>query len=255
MRLEVDMTDRLVDLVAEGYDMAIRGAPLPDSSLIARKLGGNPRVLCASPVYLARKGTPHRPEDLRNHDCIGFDPMPVWYFNGPDGEIAHHIEDPVISGDSGDFAYDAAIHGLGLTVKSVAHVWEDLRDGRLVAVLEDYPIARTGNIYAVYPPGQIHTAEDHDLCRFPPVQVRAAALLGNGSPPGRQGSASGRRERSTGTCVIFPALLVLFDRKKPLEANWKTSATVAYPVSERSGMQGEAAKLLFQGAESKNVNH
>jgi len=154
VRLEVDMTDRLVDLVEEGYDLAIRGAPLPDSSLLARKLGGNPRVLCASPDYLARKGIPQTVEDLRNHDCIGFEPMPVWYFEGPNGVIPHTLEDPVISGDSGDFAYDAALYGLGLTVKSIAHVWEDLRDGRLVAVLENHPIARTGNIYAVYPPAK-----------------------------------------------------------------------------------------------------
>lgn len=154
VRLEVDMTDRMVDMVEEGYDLAIRGGVLPDSSLLARKLGGNPRVLCASPDYLARRGAPQTPEDLRNHDCIGFDPMPVWYFNGPEGELTHPLEDPVISGDSGDFAYDAALYGLGLTVKSIAHVWEDLRDGRLVEVMTDYPIARTGNIYAVYPPAR-----------------------------------------------------------------------------------------------------
>ncbi len=154
VRLEVDMTDRIVDLVEEGYDLAIRGGLLPDSSLLARKLGGNPRVLCASPDYLARRGAPQNPGDLRNHDCIGFEPMPVWYFNGPDHEISHVLEDPVISGDSGDFAYDAAIYGLGLTVKSIAHVWEDLRDGRLVELMEDYPVGRTGNIYAVYPPAR-----------------------------------------------------------------------------------------------------
>jgi DNA-binding transcriptional LysR family regulator len=154
VRLEVDMTDRIVDLVEEGYDLGVRGGQLPDSSLLARKLGGNPRVLCASPDYLARRGTPQFPADLANHDCIGFDPMRVWYFSGPEGEIAYPLEDPVISGDSGDFAYDAARYGLGLTVKSIAHVWEDLRDGRLVAVMEDYPIARTSNIYAVYPPAR-----------------------------------------------------------------------------------------------------
>ena len=152
IRLDIDMSDRIVDLVEEGYDMAVRGAPLPDSSLLARKLGGNARVLCASPDYLARKGEPASPEDLRRHDCIGFDPMPIWYFDGPNGEIAHQIEKQFITGDSGDLAYDAALHGLGLTVKSIAHVWEDLRDGRLVEVMPHYPITRTGNIYAVYPP-------------------------------------------------------------------------------------------------------
>ncbi|MEP3049316.1 MAG: LysR substrate-binding domain-containing protein [Roseibium sp.] len=154
IQLEMNISDTLVDLVDEGYDIAIRGAPLADSSLLARRLGGNPRALCASPEYLARKGIPKTPEDLANHDCISMAAVPVWYFNGPNGEIAHEIKKPVIKGDSGDLTYDAAIYGLGLSLKSLAHVWEDLRDGRLVAVMEDCPVARTGAIWAVYPPTQ-----------------------------------------------------------------------------------------------------
>ncbi len=155
IQLEMDMSDRLVDIVEEGYDMAIRGAPLPDSALMARKLGGNARVLCASPDYLARKGAPKSPDELYRHDCIGMEAMPVWYFKGRDGtEIAYQLEKPAITGDSGDFAYDATIHGLGLSVKSIAHVWEDLRDGTLVEVMTDYPVARVGAIWAVYPPGK-----------------------------------------------------------------------------------------------------
>ncbi|MEP2707478.1 MAG: LysR substrate-binding domain-containing protein [Roseibium sp.] len=154
IQLEMDVSDRLVDLVEEGYDIAIRGAPLADSSLLARRLGGNPRVLCASPEYLERMGTPKTPEDLVNHDCISMQTVPIWYFDGPDGEIAFELKKPVIKGDSGDLTYDAAIYGLGLSLKSLAHVWEDLRDGRMVAVLEDYPIARTGAIWAVYPPSR-----------------------------------------------------------------------------------------------------
>ncbi|MBD8875223.1 LysR family transcriptional regulator [Roseibium polysiphoniae] len=153
IRIAIDCTDRIVDIVAEGYDMAIRGAPLPDSSLVARRLGSNKRALCASPDYIARKGTPKSPSDLINHDCIGLEAMPFWYFHGPDGEIAHRVAHSIY-GDSGDFAYDATVHGLGLSVKSISHVWEDLRDGRVVSVMEDYPIARTGDICAVYPPGK-----------------------------------------------------------------------------------------------------
>ena len=152
VRIEMDMTDRIVDIVEGGYDLAIRGAPLPDSSLKARKLGSNMRVVCASPEYYSRKGKPKTPDDLCHHDCIGFGAMPVWYFNTPDGVTGFPVRDAAITGDSGDFAYDAAIYGLGLTVKSLAHVWKDLIDGRLVEVLSDYPIAKTGNIYAVYPP-------------------------------------------------------------------------------------------------------
>jgi DNA-binding transcriptional LysR family regulator len=152
VQIEMDISDRMVDVVQEGYDMAIRGAPLADSSLLARRLGGNPRALCASPDYLARKGRPKTPEDLNNHDCISMASVPVWYFDGPDGEVGFELKKPVIKGDSGDLTYDAAIHGLGLSLKSLAHVWEDLRDGRLVAVMEDYPVARVGAIWAVYPP-------------------------------------------------------------------------------------------------------
>lgn len=154
IELEMDISDRMVDVIEERYDIAIRGAPLADSSLLARRLGGNPRALCASPEYLARKGVPQTPEDLANHDCISMASVPVWYFNGPEGEVAFELQKPVIKGDSGDLTYDAAIHGLGLSLKSLAHVWDDLRDGRLVAVMEDYTIARTGAIWAVYPPTQ-----------------------------------------------------------------------------------------------------
>ncbi|MCP4315251.1 MAG: LysR family transcriptional regulator [Hyphomicrobiales bacterium] len=150
VRIEMSFSDRIVDIVVEGFDLAIRTAPLPDSSMMARKLGGNMRVLCASPQYIERHGAPVAPADLSNHACIGLNTMPVWYFDGPKGEISHTIT-PAITGDSGDYAYDSALCGLGLSIKSIAHVWEDLRDGRLVEVMKDYPVARTGNIWAVYP--------------------------------------------------------------------------------------------------------
>ncbi|MEJ8476059.1 LysR family transcriptional regulator [Roseibium algae] len=153
LRIAIDCTDRIVDIIGEGYDMAIRGAPMPDSSLMARRLGSDQRVLCASPAYIERKGQPRSPSDLINHDCIGVEAMPIWYFDGPDGEIVHRVAYS-IHGDSGDFSYDATLHGLGLSVKSISHVWEELRDGRLVSVMNDYPIARTGDICAVYPPGK-----------------------------------------------------------------------------------------------------
>ncbi|MFN4010460.1 MAG: LysR substrate-binding domain-containing protein [Pannonibacter sp.] len=153
LKLHLDFSDRIVDLVAEGYDLALRGAPLADSSLIARRLAGNPRVLCAAPAYIARRGAPRSPSELKDHDCLSFRSMPVWYFEGPEGEIAFPVE-ASISGDNGDFAYDAARLGLGLAIKSLAHVWDDLRDGHLVAVMPDYPVTRVGAIWAVAPPGR-----------------------------------------------------------------------------------------------------
>ena len=150
VRIEMSFSDRIVDIVADGFDLAIRAAPLPDSSLKARRLGSNRRVLCASPDYIERHGAPRAPLDLNSHACIAISSMPVWYFDGPKGEISHPVS-PAITGDSGDYAYDAALCGLGLSVKSIAHVWEDLREGRLIAVMPDYPVARVGDIWAVYP--------------------------------------------------------------------------------------------------------
>ncbi len=165
VKLEMNFSDNIVDLIGEGFDLAIRAALLPDSSLRARKLGGNPRVLCASPDYLERMGTPTCPDDLANHNCIGLSFMPNWYFKGPKGEITRSVRSS-ITGDTGDYAYDAALYGLGLTVKSVAHVWEDLRDGKLVEVMKDYPVARTGDIWAVYPPGNFTPPKISTLIDF-----------------------------------------------------------------------------------------
>ncbi|WP_020592670.1 LysR family transcriptional regulator [Kiloniella laminariae] len=165
VKLEMSFSDRLVDLIGEGFDMVIRAAALPDSTLRARRLGGNPRVLCAAPSYLARKGVPECPADLAVHDCIGASFLPVWYFSGAKGEIAVPVTS-ALTGDSGDYAYDAALLGLGLTVKSVAHVWEDLRSGRLVAVMENYPVARAGDIWAVYPPGKFTPPKISTLIDF-----------------------------------------------------------------------------------------
>ncbi len=154
VRIDMSFTDRLVDIIGDGFDLAIRNAPLPDSTLMARRLGSNRRVLCASPNYIARRGEPKTPSDLAQHDCIGMSSLPVWHFQGPKGEISHTVSS-TITGDNGDYAYDAALLGLGLSVKSVAHVWEDLHRGSLVAVMKDYPITRSGDIWAVYPPARI----------------------------------------------------------------------------------------------------
>ncbi|MTI00353.1 LysR family transcriptional regulator [Roseibium sp. RKSG952] len=165
IRFELSFSDRIVDIVEEGYDLAFRGAPLPDSSLKARRLGANQRVLCASPDYLARKGVPKTPADLANHDCIGISQIPVWYFEGPNGEIAQQVT-PYIAGDSGGYSSDAALQGLGIAVKSGAHIWEELRDGRLIAILPEYPVARTGAVWAVSPPGNFTPPKTRVLIDF-----------------------------------------------------------------------------------------
>jgi DNA-binding transcriptional LysR family regulator len=154
LRLDIDLSDQMRDLVADGFDLAIRIGTLEDSDLVATRLTSNRRVLCASPAYLRRRGTPKKPEDLRTHDClilaVGRDSNPVWHLNGPDGE---QIDVPLkgrLKSNLGEVIRDAAIGGLGIALHSTWHVCDDLRAGRLKLVLPEYHVPESA-IYAVMP--------------------------------------------------------------------------------------------------------
>lgn len=155
--LTVDLTldDRVVDLVGEGYDMAVRIADLPPSTLIARRLAVNRRVLCAAPAYLARAGRPQRPEDLARHACLAYSYLATgndWRFRGPDGPVTVRI-DPVMSVNNGDVLRQMAVAGLGILLSPTFIAGDDLRSGALVPLLEDWIEADTG-IFAIYPHGR-----------------------------------------------------------------------------------------------------
>ncbi|WP_420009022.1 LysR family transcriptional regulator [Xanthomonas sacchari] len=153
VRLSVHLSDNVVDLVSEGFDLAIRIGTLRDSSLVARRLAGNRRMLCASPDYLRRHGTPATPADLAAHACLlltGSDGrQDTWRLQAPDGEIAVRVAGPLET-NFGEVLRDAAVNGQGIALHSEWHVAEDLRQGRLCQVLADYPLTETG-IYAVMP--------------------------------------------------------------------------------------------------------
>ena len=154
VNLSINLTDQMVDLVSAGYDMAIRIGALDDSSLVARKLAVNHRVLCASPDYLRRHGAPQRPQELADHECVllvgSHGRQDVWRFgDGAGGEIAVRVRGRVET-NYGELVRDSAVAGMGIAVHSSWHVCNDLREGRLVQVLPDYPLADSG-IYAVMP--------------------------------------------------------------------------------------------------------
>ncbi|MDX1433590.1 MAG: LysR family transcriptional regulator [Gammaproteobacteria bacterium] len=174
IRVEFDTEDRLVDVVEEGLDLAIRIASLRDSTLVARKLMDQERVICASPGYLARHGEPRTAAELTAHSCLVFH-LPggpdiwrpgggTWRLEGPDG-----IEEVAVSGrfqaNNAMSLVAAARRGLGLLLVPTWLVNEDLRAGRLRAVLRGYAVlpttARHG-VYAVYPSR-----------RYVPAKVRA----------------------------------------------------------------------------------
>lgn len=153
VRVSVDLNDVKVDLVSAGMDMAIRIGALEDSSLIARQLASNRRVLCASPDYLERHGAPETPADLAAHECLllvgSQGRQDVWRLRDGDREIAVRVTGRIES-NQGELLRDAAVAGLGIALHSSWHVVDDLRTGRLQIVLPDYPLPDTG-IYALMP--------------------------------------------------------------------------------------------------------
>lgn len=150
--VEATMNDRFVDLVEEGFDLAIRIASLKDSSLVARRLAPSHAVLCAAPGYLQRRGRPQRPEDLRGHDCLLYANHPnprEWQLLSPQGVQKVRVDGPLIA-NNGDVLCRAALGGMGIARLPTFIVGDHLRDGALEVVLPRFPQASEG-IHAVFP--------------------------------------------------------------------------------------------------------
>lgn len=151
VEVEVDLSDRAVDLIGEGYDLALRIGALEDSSLIARRIASVERVYCASPAYLQARGVPLKPEDLAGHDCLpyGHSRQVQWQFR--QGGKAQAIQ---VTGrmraNNGELLRDAAIAGMGVTYLPTFIVGQALADGRLVNVLEEWTPPAL-QLSAVYP--------------------------------------------------------------------------------------------------------
>ncbi|MBW2392857.1 MAG: LysR family transcriptional regulator [Deltaproteobacteria bacterium] len=148
VRIDLDLTDRLIDLVREKFDLALRIGFLRDSSLVARKVGTLRLVVCASPAYLKAHGTPETPEDLVGHECHGYVPPPDgWQFDaGQKVTIRGRLNI-----DNGDALAQTALADAGIVYLPVFIVADELRAGRLVPILEEHTREREGGIWAVYP--------------------------------------------------------------------------------------------------------
>ncbi len=149
--LELELNDRTVDLVAEGFDIGVRIGVLPDSSLIANRVSLMEMVTCCSPAYLARRGAPARPEDLRQFDCLpyGHKRHVEWSFTVGGKPRLVAIAGRLCS-NNGEVLRDAACAGLGYTHLPTFIVGDAIAQGRLVTVLDDYRPPVTG-VHTVYP--------------------------------------------------------------------------------------------------------
>lgn len=140
IRVDISLTDATIDLLEERADVAIRVGPLPDSSLMARRLGESTRSIIASPAYLAKYGTPREPEDLLGHNCIGFNfrrAEPLWPFQRNGKRFALEVNGNV-EANNGETVAQMAREGLGIARVGTFHIEEDVASGRLASLLDAY---------------------------------------------------------------------------------------------------------------------
>ncbi len=154
LSLDLRLTDSILDMVEGGFDIAIRNSSLSDSTLVARKLASDARVVCASPAFIEKYGEPESFSNLTDFDCVGLMGLEEWAFdtsNGRQSVKPKHI----VRMDNGEAVRDACIAGLGITICSVWCAYEQLRSGELVQILKDQPLASDTAIWAVYPSSRL----------------------------------------------------------------------------------------------------
>jgi DNA-binding transcriptional LysR family regulator len=166
--VELLMNDRLVDLLEGEFDVGVRIGRLRDSSLIARKIAPIRLAVCAAPDYLARRGVPKAPEDLAKHDCLEytyFESRGEWRLLNPEGdEIVVPVSGRYLANNA-DVLRITAIAGGGIILCPTFIVGEDLRSGRLVRLLPDYPPPEQA-LHALYPPGRHLSAKVRSFVDF-----------------------------------------------------------------------------------------
>ncbi len=155
MRIDLNLNDRLIDIMAEGMDLAIRIGDLSDSSLIARRLAPNRRVVCGAPEYFARTAIPEKPKDLLTHNCVVYTYRASrndWHFSGPEGKETIHVTGN-LEANSAEALQEAVLSGLGVGLLPMWLIGADLKAGRMLEVLTDFHFPDSA-VYAVYPPGR-----------------------------------------------------------------------------------------------------
>jgi DNA-binding transcriptional LysR family regulator len=154
LNVDLKLSDTIVDLVEGGFDIAIRNSQLKDSSLIARKLAADNRILCASPNYLEKHGEPVSPQELNSHQCITLMGLDDWAFQTPKGQVNIKAKGNFRT-DNGEAVRDACINGLGITINSRWSIYKHLKNGELIQILKDYPLVSDTAIWAVYPSSRL----------------------------------------------------------------------------------------------------
>lgn len=164
--VDVALGDRVVDLVEEGFEAAIRIGQLPDSALIAKPLAPYRLMMCASPAYLERKGTPAEPDDLRQHECLSFSHAALTHWRMADQEASYRVP---VSGrlcvNQGQALRVAALHGLGIVLQPAILLEADVRAGRLIQLLPMHELPARP-MHVVYPPDRYRSPKLRSFVDF-----------------------------------------------------------------------------------------
>lgn len=160
LSINLILSDSFVDIVGDGYDVAIRIAELADSSLVARKIAPVRRILCATPSYLARHGAPKTFDDLAEHNCLTHVAGEAWRLEGPAGPVAFRPNGALMT-NSSEVVREAVLAGIGVGLRSTWDIGPELASGKLVQILPDYEGSKNIAVHAIYPSRQ-----------FLPVKVR-----------------------------------------------------------------------------------
>ncbi|WEK44857.1 MAG: LysR family transcriptional regulator [Candidatus Sphingomonas colombiensis] len=172
IEIELALSDARVDIVAEGFDVALRIADLPDSSLRARRLCSISASIVAAPAYLERHGTPHHPGELGEHRLLGYTNLTgPWRFRGPGGaEVAVRAEGP-LSANSGDALMPALVAGLGIARLPNFILGDTLAHGQVIEILPDWRPAPVG-LHLLTPPSPLRPARVEALIAFLSQRLR-----------------------------------------------------------------------------------
>lgn len=178
LTLELVFLDRQVDLIGEGFDVALRVGELGDTRLIARRLATADRVVCASPAYLEQRGTPREPEELAGHECLLYAHHAVpsrWKLQGPRGDIEVEVAGHMVA-NHGAMLVEAAAQGLGVVFVPAFLAAGELRAGRLRCLLPGWrwPMG----VFAVYPPAPRVPAKTRALVDFLVERLRTPPWAG-----------------------------------------------------------------------------
>jgi DNA-binding transcriptional LysR family regulator len=179
LQLELNFSDRTIDLVEEGIDMAVRISGELKTNLVARKLAPARLVCCAAPDYLALHGIPQTPNDLKQHNCISYSyTANAWNFTREGREISVPVKGR-LRANSGDMSRLAVAAGLGITTLPTFLICDELRSGKLVPLLPEYSLPAL-DVYAVYLPGARRAARIKAMVEY------LWEALGQGNPPWQQ---------------------------------------------------------------------